>query len=153
MATRSNIGILNEDGTVTAIYCHWDGYPEGVGLTLVNHYQDEDRVRELLSLGSISYLTPIIAPPNPNGEITNERVRGILEKFNPTPEHTFDDPIPGITVAYHRDRGEPFEVGTFTSEDVYTKYNNSGWVDYNYLFKNNQWYCGGRTVKKILKIE
>lgn len=147
MATRSNIGILNEDGTITAIYCHWDGYPEGVGLTLVNHYQDEDKVRELLSLGSLSILGPIIAPPNPNGEITNARVRGIIERFNPTPEHTFDNPISGITVAYHRDRGEQFEIGTFASENVY----NSGWVDYNYLFKNNQWYCGGRTVKKILE--
>lgn len=25
MSTRSNIGVLNNDGTVTAIYCHWDG--------------------------------------------------------------------------------------------------------------------------------
>ena len=147
MATRSNIGILNEDGTITAIYCHWDGYPEGVGLTLVNHYQDEDKVRELLSLGSLSILGPIIAPPNPNGEITNARVRGIIERFNPTPVHTFDNPISGITVAYHRDRGEQFDQSSFASENVY----NSSCSDYNYLFKNNQWYCGGRTVKKILE--
>ncbi len=35
MATRSNIGIVNDNGSVTGIYCHWDGYPEhkrkGVG--------------------------------------------------------------------------------------------------------------------------
>ena len=149
MATRSNIGILNEDGTITAIYCHWDGYPEGVGTTLVNHYQDEDKVRELLSLGSISILAPIVAPPNPNGDIDNEKMRAIAERFNPTPEHTWDEPLAGITVAYHRDRGEPFDQISVASENVY----NSGWVDYHYLFKNNQWYCGGRTVKKILKIE
>lgn len=25
MATRSNIGIVNQDGSITGIYCHWDG--------------------------------------------------------------------------------------------------------------------------------
>jgi len=33
MATRSNIGIVNEDGSVTGIYCHWDGYPENNKVT------------------------------------------------------------------------------------------------------------------------
>ena len=27
MATRSAIGYINIDGTVTGTYCHWDGYP------------------------------------------------------------------------------------------------------------------------------
>lgn len=31
MATRSRIGIENQDGTVTSVYCHWDGYPENNG--------------------------------------------------------------------------------------------------------------------------
>ena len=35
MSTRSNIGIINADGSVTAIYCHNDGYPSGVGKTHV----------------------------------------------------------------------------------------------------------------------
>ena len=26
MATRSNIGIVNEDGSITGIYVHFDGY-------------------------------------------------------------------------------------------------------------------------------
>ena len=38
MATRSFIGKLNHDGSITVVYCHWDGYPEGVGETLVKHY-------------------------------------------------------------------------------------------------------------------
>jgi hypothetical protein len=28
MATRSRIAIENQDGTVTSIYCHFDGYIE-----------------------------------------------------------------------------------------------------------------------------
>lgn len=56
MATRSRIGIENEHGTIRSIYCHWDGYPSGVGKTLQTHYMDRDKVEALLSLGNISEL-------------------------------------------------------------------------------------------------
>ena len=56
MATRSTIAIQNEDGTVTGIYCHWDGYPEHNGKILVNDYTTEEKVRELIALGDISSL-------------------------------------------------------------------------------------------------
>lgn len=56
MATRSRIGIVNKDGSIRSIYCHWDGYPEGVGSILHKNYQDRDKVEELISLGSISSL-------------------------------------------------------------------------------------------------
>jgi hypothetical protein len=35
MATRSMIGVELPRGNVKAIYCHWDGYPEGVGADLL----------------------------------------------------------------------------------------------------------------------
>ena len=38
MSTRSRIAKLNEDNTVTSIYCHFDGYLEGVGKTLIQQY-------------------------------------------------------------------------------------------------------------------
>ena len=56
MSTHSRIGILNDDGTVTSIYCQHDGYLSGVGLTLINCYTDEDAVNELMGLGDISAL-------------------------------------------------------------------------------------------------
>ncbi len=56
MSTRSRIGILNEDATVTSIYCHHDGYPSGVGFILINCYTDEDEIYELMSLGDLSSL-------------------------------------------------------------------------------------------------
>jgi len=62
MSTRSNIGIINADGSVTVIYTHSDGYPDGVGKTLREHYNTEDKVRELLKLGDLSVL----------GEVTDE---------------------------------------------------------------------------------
>ncbi len=56
MGTRSNIGARQEDGTIKVIYCHWDGYPEGVGATLAEHYIDPVKVAALLNLGDISSL-------------------------------------------------------------------------------------------------
>ena len=41
MGTHAMIGIYNADGTVTASYCHYDGYVEGVGRTLVNSYNTQ----------------------------------------------------------------------------------------------------------------
>ena len=56
MATRSRVGIRNDDDSVHSIYVHHDGYPQGVGSTLVQHYRDEPRIRELMALGDLSVL-------------------------------------------------------------------------------------------------
>lgn len=57
MSTHSFIGIEDETtGKVRGIYCHYDGYPDGVGYVLKKHYQDEHKLRELVKLGSISAL-------------------------------------------------------------------------------------------------
>ena len=55
MATRSRIAIENQDGTVTSIYCHFDGYLDGVGKTLFEHY-DREKTEKLIELGAISVL-------------------------------------------------------------------------------------------------
>lgn len=55
MATRSRIAIENQDGTVTSIYCHFDGYLSGVGKKLFNHY-DREKTEKLIELGDISVL-------------------------------------------------------------------------------------------------
>lgn len=61
MGTRSRIGIEDmETGTVTSTYCHWDGYPSGVGQTLLDHYQDREKVEALVALGYASSLAPTV---------------------------------------------------------------------------------------------
>ena len=85
MATRSRIGIQNPDGSVSSIYCHWDGYPDGVGATLIDHYSNRQKLNMLINLGDISILGENVATMD---------------------EHSFNNPKEGITVAYHRDRGE-----------------------------------------------
>ena len=56
MATRSTIAIELEDGTVKQIYSHWDGYVQGVGYTLLRHYNTPALVAELMSMGDLSSL-------------------------------------------------------------------------------------------------
>jgi hypothetical protein len=56
MGTRSLISIKNEDGTYDGVYCHFDGYPTGVGKTLKEYYNNEQIIRELISLGDMSCL-------------------------------------------------------------------------------------------------
>lgn len=56
MSTRSTIAVELADGTVSSVYCHWDGYLEGVGQTLVDYYSDRDLAVQLVHGGSISSL-------------------------------------------------------------------------------------------------
>lgn len=55
MGTRSRIAVKRDEG-YESIYCHWDGYPEGVGATLNAFYTDEDKINELIALGDLSTL-------------------------------------------------------------------------------------------------
>ena len=59
MATRSIIAKLDDKG-IQAIYCHNDGYLSNNGKILDQHYQDEDKVNELLAEGDISSLRDTI---------------------------------------------------------------------------------------------
>jgi hypothetical protein len=56
MGTRSRIGYELPDHSVVSVYCHWDGYVEGNGRILVEHYQDREAVKKLIDGGSMSSL-------------------------------------------------------------------------------------------------
>jgi hypothetical protein len=56
MATRSRIAIENQDGSVTSVYCHWDGHIETNGVILNYHYRTKDKVEALIALGGLSEL-------------------------------------------------------------------------------------------------
>lgn len=48
MGTRTAIFQEQTDGTFMGIYVHLDGYIEGVGRTLVEYYQDREKIGELI---------------------------------------------------------------------------------------------------------
>ena len=123
MSTHSAIGILNEDGTISAVYCHNNGYPSGskfdVGVLLQKHYHDEKKVLELMQLGDLSELGKDVNP-------------------DPAVEHTWDNPQEGVTIAYHRDRGdELIPASTFDSVADYVKHAKQLDAEFLYLYDPN----------------
>ena len=54
MATRSYIGVEHKDKSILAVYCHWDGYPEHLGLQLVTHWNSVQKAYRLLEYRGIS---------------------------------------------------------------------------------------------------
>ena len=139
MATRSRIGLMLEDGTIKHSYCHFDGYPHGVGHTLVGHYSDIEKVKELLSFGDMSFLAPKVTPD------------GI---------HNFNNPEQGVTVFYGRDRGESDVDSVITSMNEYHSVKYSSCIDYQYIFSDGHWWVydnndklGWELVKRYLPDE
>ena len=129
MATRSMIGIVEDDGTVTAIYCHWDGYPEHNGLLLRKYWDDVYLIEQLMQLGNLSYL----------GKEIGEK-------------QDFDQPTDrNWCLAYGRDRSES-EAGVYfydSSDDYVSKAAATTCADYIYLFQNDMWRCWDYEGKHI----
>lgn len=67
MSTRSNIAIQTVEG-IKAIYCHFDGYLEGVGKILQEYYDTEERVNQLIKLGDIRSLQENLSDIEPYEE-------------------------------------------------------------------------------------
>lgn len=119
MATRSYIGIQNEDESVRSIYCHWDGYPDHNGKILQEHYSDREKLNKLIDLGEISSLGERIEP-------------------NEGETQTFDNPLNGVVVAYHRDRGEDYLKPR--EDDSIDSFVKNGYEEYGYIYtKDDIW--------------
>jgi hypothetical protein len=56
MGTHCYIALEHNDGTITFIYCHFDGYFSGVGKLLYHYYTTSEVVEQLLEKGSITSL-------------------------------------------------------------------------------------------------
>ena len=140
MATRSAIGIKNEKGEIKAVYCHWDGYPDWVGKVLVKHYNTAEKVEELLALGDLSSL--------------GERV-----KPNENEEHSFENPVRDVTVAYHRDRSDELNAArTYYSIEKFITDFDEAWCEYYYIFDKGEWFVyteadNGKPVQEVLDKE
>ena len=130
MGTRSTIGVMNEDGTVTGIYCHWDGYPEHNGRILRDHYRTPDKILKLIKLGDLSVLGPEI---------------GRKHAFSPfeVPDEervAFEALTESWCTAYGRDRGEK---GTKAQKykDIFEFIGDDRGQDYSYVYVNGKWEC------------
>ena len=57
MSTHSAIIAKFGDKDYRGIYCHFDGYWEGVGETLESRFNSEEQAKELIKLGDCSTIT------------------------------------------------------------------------------------------------
>ena len=65
MSTRSNIAIEQEDGSVKVAYCHYDGYLEQVGISLLTEYETREKADELIDIGNMRTLGDASRPEEP----------------------------------------------------------------------------------------
>lgn len=135
MSTRSFICKSLPNNTIVGVYCHYDGYPKGVGAMLTTHYTTDERVTALLNLGSISQLHPRLVP-------------------NLGEPHTFYNPAKNVTVAYHRDGGDDMRTTTFPSLDVMVEdVADQLGVEFVYIWDSNEWVTMDLTLNSDLSFE
>ena len=115
MSTRSTISLKTKDG-YRSIYCHFDGFPDHNGNLLLEHYDTQEKVEELIALGSLSSLNK--HPKPAEGD-----------------KHSYCHPAKGVTVAYARDRGERLVIHECKTIVELV----DAFEDYNYIFNDGQW--------------
>lgn len=129
MATRSTIALEFADGTVQQVYCHWDGYLEHNGKILFEHYSDPFKLRDLIDLGDISSLGPIVGdkhPFSPHGD-------GDKEAYDAAKNV-------GATTFYGRDRGETGVSAKRFADFADYKANHQR-EEYSYILRTDgKWY-------------
>lgn len=115
MSTNSTIAVLNTNGTVTQIYCHWDGYLEYNGRMLVENYATLELATKLVKKGDLSSLGTTVGR-----------------------KHEFGTKVDCCTY-YGRDRGEKsVNAKKFKSIADFEAKGRS--EEYNYLLIDGIWY-------------
>lgn len=138
MATESTVTrlIRTVDGVSTyeQITVHWNGQLTDVGKILFENYTTEELVTELVARGCISSLEAKIVP----------------DGIHP---HSFDNPQEGVTVYYHRDRGESW---VYTKPTIIVCEGDPHcpmFCEYNYLFKDGKWFYNTATNEEFRPLE
>lgn len=163
MSTRSRIGIIRKRRTplnvetatrtakddperfrleVESVYCHFDGYPSGVGRTLLEHWTDPEKVNRLIALGDLSVLGAEIGK--------RHDFDSHLGTYNYETGEREGSSVPAgenWTLAYGRDRGEK-GVGSVTHP--LDEWPDSG-QEAEYLFdpETREWRCRPETLNPV----
>ena len=124
MSTRCLIGRKIKDNKVEYIYCHHDGYLDGVGEILKTYYTNDSVIDKLMALGNLSALGEI-AESNPN-------------QFNFTGKIDYN-----LCAAYRDNGDEDVDSKIIPEKDYIDKLNTNIWMAYLYLWDGEKWhyYC------------
>lgn len=159
MGTRSIIAMVDNDGlltTVSAISCHYNGYPEHNGAILSRDYTNPNKVRKLISLGNLDCLGSKIEPDKTTKKFgaswqegDNKEYKELintLSELKPNLGFKVDqelrDRAREHTIAYQRDYGQNGnQCHSYNSVDELMNDNSDYMmcVEYIYLFRNGKW--------------
>lgn len=148
MSTRS---IIYKDGK--GVYCHYDGYLDGVGKVLQENYLDSNKTEQLISNGWISSLGEEIGEKHPfapydlipKGAEKDEREK-ITDAYYSEYGH--------MTTFYKRDRGDEY-VDHFaydSQDDLLAHAPNEYNAEYLYVYENNEWQVASKETNWVFKL-
>jgi len=121
MATRSTITV-NINNVYRSIYCHWDGYPEYLGVMLVKYYESQYRAEQLVNMGSFSTIDQsLVGIPGGFNRYSKRKIEGYSEN------HARDMESPWAECA-------PWEGKTFADNMK------NAAQEFNYLWEDGDWY-------------
>jgi len=120
MSTRSNIVLLRDNGSCSAIYCHYDGYLEHNGKMLLDNYTSTQDVRALVALGDIRALKPTL------DEMVEEEYKELPQNFSTLRGYMSQVDTLFIEFIYlWSEEDESWWVSTSTSKEVGGAYLNT----------------------------
>jgi hypothetical protein len=105
------------------VYCHFDGYPSNIGAMLEQYYQDPEKIKNLIKLGNLVFLDEELEPE-----------AGV--------KHSFYHRAKGVTVAFHRDRGDAYKFYAAHNDKFFFEVLGRNDFDYVYLYdmQKNEWF-------------
>ena len=120
MATRAAIiiEVKGKNHSYEGVYLHFDGYPEGAGQMLVDHYDTDAKVKELISHGGISSLGEMIGEKQDFSSILSSSTKQC--KF------------------YHRDRGDELDIEELEYDEI-SKFADDCGAEFTYLYEGGVW--------------
>lgn len=127
MSTRCLIGRKIKGNKVEYIYCHLDGYLDGVGEILKTHYTNDGVIDKLMALGNLSAL----------GEIAESN----SNQFNYLGNIDYN-----LCAAYRDNGEEDVDSKIVTEKEYIDKLSTNIWMKYLYLWDGEKWcyYCEGK---------
>lgn len=132
MSTRSDLIVERADGTFAYVTCHFDGYLEGVGQTLHDHYGTQALAEAVVAPGDLSCL---------------------YERCDAPPGHSYATPAEGCSIYYGRDRGEEGTEAVVGRTLLSVIWDASGDTEYHYVWLKERGWFLARDTGTTLELE
>jgi hypothetical protein len=120
MATRSAIAIFDkEKNIIKSIYCHYDGYLEGVGEILKENYNNLEIINKLIELGDIPFLAKHLEELEPYNDVEAGQLKyKVFDSIDNYTNYLIDSPL-DFGYLYKDDKWFYLEIDEIVEFDIY----------------------------------